>query len=79
MGEGHKTCVAQNLTTVTMLLTGELAEMAALQGWGTLVDVLEMARREAEQVRDCIYQPGEESAESDSSADHGPVNGYGEN
>jgi hypothetical protein len=60
-------------------ITGELAEMAALQGWGTLVDVLEMARLEAEQVRDCIYEAGEGSAESDDLADHGSVNGYGEN
>jgi hypothetical protein len=29
--------------------------MAALQGWGTLVDVLEMARLEAEQVREHIH------------------------
>jgi hypothetical protein len=45
-------------------ITAGLAEMAALQGWGTLVDVLEMARLEAEQVREHIHWAAGASAES---------------
>jgi hypothetical protein len=70
---------SRNAADYIATITGELAEMAALQGWGTLVGVLQRARLEGEQVRDCIYPSDEESAESDSLADHGPVDGYGEN
>jgi hypothetical protein len=37
-------------------MTAELAEMAAVEGWDTLAEVLDIARLEAEQLREHPHQ-----------------------
>jgi hypothetical protein len=61
-------------------IAAQLAEMAAAQGWGTLAKILEIARLEAEQLREHSCEAPDGIAESNSFPDDrsAPVNGYGE-
>jgi hypothetical protein len=61
-------------------IAGQLAEMAATQGWGTLVNILEIARLEAEQLREHSHEAVDGITESNGLSDDrlDTVNGYGE-